>query len=127
MSKISSLKDFPVDMLSAPKHELESMNLISPQENKKVMSVEEGITQENMLNSVTETFNIFREIEFPGYCNKSKKYEIEFGRQEQIYKYEYMTLFDKIIEDLMMMTQITSIRYFSCEHTISMKMGCGII
>ncbi|CAG8576194.1 6440_t:CDS:2 [Ambispora leptoticha] len=66
---------FPV----ASKHALESTNLISPQENKKIkngeneVSVEEGISQEDVLNSVTETSNIFREVEFPGYYDKLKK------------------------------------------------------
>ncbi|CAG8677690.1 13890_t:CDS:2, partial [Acaulospora morrowiae] len=66
---------FPV----ASKHALESTNLISPQENKKIkngeneVSVEEDISQEDVLNSVTETSNIFREVEFPGYYDKLKK------------------------------------------------------
>ncbi|CAG8490447.1 5123_t:CDS:10, partial [Diversispora eburnea] len=87
-------------------------------------SVEEGITQEDMLNSVIETSNIFREVEFPGYYDKLKKIwsireagsnyfvidlknkevlkEIDFGRRKQYISMkalEYMTLFDKIIDD----------------------------
>ncbi|CAG8659537.1 9886_t:CDS:2, partial [Ambispora gerdemannii] len=137
---------FPVDMSSASKHALESTNLISPQENKKIKtgenqaSVEEGTTQEDMLNSVIETSNIFREAEFPGYYDKLKKiwstreagsnyYVIDLKNKEVLKevhnllddeklkslfdrltledenKYismkalEYMTLFDKIIDD----------------------------